>query len=128
MTHLRLHETPKLGVHQTGSSSIKYNELPIKLLTRFHRKALVQFADRASLSELGIDRWQPYAPALGTTAGSLNLTQEVQGEGCLNLQNGGRRDTTKTCQAKPYPACQHSINLVVAALTSLSGSYFSGRT
>jgi len=22
MTHLRLHETPKLGVHQTGSSSI----------------------------------------------------------------------------------------------------------
>jgi hypothetical protein len=22
MTHLRLHETPKLGVHQTGSSSV----------------------------------------------------------------------------------------------------------
>ena len=24
MTHLRLHETPKLGVHQTGSSSKRY--------------------------------------------------------------------------------------------------------
>jgi hypothetical protein len=26
MTHLRLHETPKLGVHQTGSSSLGEDE------------------------------------------------------------------------------------------------------
>jgi hypothetical protein len=35
MTHLRLHETPKLGVHQTGSSSdfgqTPFNKLALKI-------------------------------------------------------------------------------------------------